>query len=160
MAILSTQSWQCRALYAFAAYQIASNMYDSATMGLWLPHSVQYIIADITGVRVYLSVCFLVCCAAYLPFLLAQLRPHIAPRWSVLLVCAASFAAALMWIGSAFVSRDDELDMLRFEYIRQGIEACVFMLVIAANRNDARKHKHGLNHMRRERGSNNRVALK
>lgn len=159
MALISTPSWQRRVLYTFSAYQIASNMYDSATMGLWLPHSMRYIVADLTDVRVYLSISFLVCVAAYLPFMLAQLRQRPAPRWSAWLVCAASFAAALMWIGSAFVARVAELDMLRFQYIRQGVEACVFMLVIAASHNEAIKNQHGLNHMRCGNGSN-RVALK
>lgn len=136
-------SWQRRSLYAFVTYLLAAGMYDSAAFGLWAPNSAGYAAASMTGAREIVSVAFVGCIAGALPFGLYQLRITPPPRWAILLLCSACFVAALLWMTIAFAARNTELTVVCLLYLRQAGEACLLMLLVAANCNAVLRAERG-----------------
>jgi len=153
-------SWQRRSLYAFAAYIVATGMYDTAANGMFSPHSLCYIAAELTGVREWLSLGYSLCLAALLPFMIAQWRPCPSPRWTVTLLCLSCVTAALLWVGEAFVDRHADLELLPIQYLRYAIEALAFALLVAANYNANKLVKCSQDGMHGESCGSNWVHLK
>ncbi|MDR0273874.1 MAG: hypothetical protein LBI48_00720 [Burkholderiaceae bacterium] len=152
-------SWQRRSAYAFAAYMLAASMYDTASAGLFSPHSLRYAAAALTGMREWLSGGYALCMAAMLPFIAALRRPCPPPRWTARLMCAACFAAALMWVGQTFAERHVELDLLRAQYLRQAVQAIGFMLLVGAHVNARKFAERGLDRRSAGPRESNRVPL-
>jgi hypothetical protein len=147
--------WQLRSFFAFSSYLIGSSLYDSVALGLFAPQSMRYALAALTGIPDYLSMGFMACIFALLPFFVLQVRPLAPPRWAVVLACVGCFAGAVLWIGAAFAARDAELNIVRTLYVRQAIEAAIFMVLIAAHRNHEIKVAYGMDRERaRDHGSN------
>jgi len=138
-------SWQRRSLYALTTYLIGAGMFDTASDGMFSPHSLEYMAAGLTGARVWLSIGYTLCIAGLLPFFVAQWRHNPPARWAVSLLCAACVTAALLWIGEAFVDRRADLDLLPAQYLRYALEALLFALLVAANYNASKLEGRGLN---------------
>ncbi len=157
---LPAPSWRRRSLYAFGAVMVMADMLGTAALGLWAQRSLSHVAAALTGLGDWLSLGFAVSAAALLPFVAAQLRAGPQARWPVLLLCTGCFAAALLWVGVAYVARNADLAVLRLMYLWQGVSASALMLLVAANCNAALRSAQGLDDVRpRSWRASNRIPL-
>lgn len=129
-------------MYVVFCYVIASGLLDSAIFGFWSAESARYIIADLTGRRMELSISFAICSLAFIQFLIVHLFSKRAVRSSVIVMCVGGIVASMLWVGIAFSAEASGVVAMRFEYVRKAIETMILILIISADLNWISKDTH------------------
>lgn len=149
-----------RALRLLLIWFIAGNMWDAAALTLWADSSDSYRVAVLSGYQHAVGWLFVAAMVLLVPLAAVNISLYAdaSSRTAARMAALGAMLGALLWIGLAYIAKDGTgLQTIRIIYLRSGLEAMAFAILVSAAVNDDLKQLRKITP--EDFGESNRVDL-